>query len=98
MARMRDTTILVSTPPDVGMSIEVRGQRLDEALPRVEEFLDHAARNGRARVLLIHGKGTGAMRRAVRELLDRHPLVTRYETAERAEGGEGVTVAYIEAV
>ena len=96
--RMRNTTILVSTPPDVGVSIEVRGQRLDEALPKVEEFLDHAARNGRGRVLLIHGKGTGAMRRAVRELLDRHPLVTRYETAERTEGGEGVTVAYLETV
>ena len=98
VARMRDTAILVSAPPDVGMSIEVRGQRLDEALPKVEEFLDHAARNGRARVLLIHGKGTGAMRRAVREMLDRHPLVKSYETAERAEGGEGVTVAYLETV
>jgi len=49
-------------------------------------------------VLLIHGKGTGAMRRAVRELLDRHPLVTSYETAERAEGGDGVTVAHLETV
>ena len=98
IARMRDTTILVSTPPDVGMSIEVRGQRLDEALPKVEEFLDHASRNGRGRVLLIHGKGTGAMRRAVRELLDRHPLVTSYETADRTEGGDGVTVAFLETV
>ena len=49
-------------------------------------------------MLLIHGKGTGTMRRAVRELLDRHPLVKSYETAERAEGGEGVTVAYLETV
>ena len=75
--------------------IEVRGQTLDEALPKVEEFLDHAARNGRARVLLIHGKGTGAMRRAVRELLDRHPLVTSYETAERAEGACVLRIAEI---
>ena len=97
-SRMRDTTILVSAPPDVGLTIEVRGQTLDEALPRVEEFLDHAARNGRGRVLVIHGKGTGAMRRVVRELLERHPLVTRFEPAERAEGGEGVTVAYLESV
>ncbi|MSQ30910.1 MAG: endonuclease MutS2 [Dehalococcoidia bacterium] len=95
-ARMRETTISISTPLDVGPSIEVRGQRLADALPRIEEFLDRAARGGRPRVLLIHGKGTGTMRRAVRELLDRHPLVTRYETAERAEGGDGVTVAYIE--
>ena len=98
VSHMRETTIAVSIPPDVGMSIEVRGQRLDEALPRVEEFLDHASRNGRARVLLIHGKGTGAMRRAVRELLDRHPLVKSHEPADRTEGGEGVTVAYLETV
>jgi DNA mismatch repair protein MutS2 len=73
--------------------IEVRGQRIDEALPKVEQFLDNAARSGHARVRLIHGRGTGTLRRAVRELLDRHPLVTEYETADPKEGGEGVTVA-----
>lgn len=72
--------------------IEVRGQRLDEAIPRVEQFLDAAARSGHGRVRLIHGRGTGTLRRAVRELLDGHPLVTGYETAEPREGGEGVTV------
>ncbi|MSQ42407.1 MAG: endonuclease MutS2 [Dehalococcoidia bacterium] len=96
--RLRASTIAVSAPPDVGASIEVRGQTLDEALPRIEEFLDRAARGGRARVLLIHGKGTGTLRRAVRELLERHPLVTSFETAERGEGGEGVTVAYLDTV
>ena len=79
----------------VADEIEVRGQRLDEALPKVELFLDHAARAGKHRVFLIHGKGTGAMRRAVREMLDHHPLVMSYETAARQEGGEGVTVAYL---
>jgi DNA mismatch repair protein MutS2 len=79
-------------PPDVGEEIEVRGQTLDQALPRVEDFLDRAARAGRIRVRVIHGKGTGTLRRAVRELFDRHPLVTGYETAARNEGGEGVTV------
>ena len=73
--------------------IEVRGQRIDEAIPHVEQFLDAAARSGHGRVRLIHGRGTGTLRRAVRELLDRHPLVTGYETAEPREGGEGVTVA-----
>ena len=73
--------------------IEVRGQRIDEAIPRLEQFLDAAARSGHGRVRLIHGRGTGTLRRAVRELLDRHPLVTGYETAEPRDGGEGVTVA-----
>ncbi|MEX2446958.1 MAG: endonuclease MutS2 [Dehalococcoidia bacterium] len=95
---LRDTRFAVAAPPDPGLSIEVRGQTLDEAIPRVEDFLDRAARSGRPRVLLIHGKGTGTLRRAVRELLDRHPLVTGYETADRSEGGEGVTVAHLAAV
>ncbi|MGE0134263.1 MAG: endonuclease MutS2 [Dehalococcoidia bacterium] len=85
-------------PANVANEIEVRGQTLDEAMPRVEEFLDLAARAGKHRVYLIHGKGTGTLRRAVRELLDRHPLVTSYETATRHEGGEGVTVAYLAGV
>ncbi|MBX7110310.1 MAG: endonuclease MutS2 [Dehalococcoidia bacterium] len=85
-------------PANVANEIEVRGQRLDEAMPRVEEFLDLAARAGKHRVYLIHGKGTGTLRRAVRAMLDRHPLVTSYETAARQEGGEGVTVAYLAGV
>lgn len=86
---------LPAAPTPVADEIEVRGQTLDEALPKVESFLDQAARNGKHRVFLIHGKGTGAMRRAIREILDRHPLVVSYETAVRQEGGEGVTVAYL---
>ncbi|MYH41952.1 MAG: endonuclease MutS2 [Chloroflexi bacterium] len=87
---------LPSTPvDDPGESIEVRGRTLDEALPAVEEYLDRAIRSGRSRVLVIHGKGTGTLRRAVRELLARHPLVASHEPAESAEGGEGVTVAHL---
>ena len=48
---------------------------------------------GHGRVRVIHGRGTGTLRRAVREMFDRHPLVTGYETAQPKEGGEGVTVA-----
>jgi len=82
-------------PSPVADEIEVRGQTLLEALPKVEDFLDKAARAGKHRVFLIHGKGTGVMRRAVRDILDRHPLVTSYETAARQDGGEGVTVAFL---
>ena len=85
--------LTVPAAPWSPSEIEVRGQRIDEALPHVEQFLDAAARSGHGRVRLIHGRGTGTLRRAVRELLDRHPLVTGYETADPKEGGEGVTVA-----
>ena len=92
--------VAVSTPPapSAPEQIEIRGQIVAEALPSVEAFLDDAARAGRERVRIIHGKGTGALRRAVRELLARHPLVTAYESGTSQEGGEGVTVALLAAV
>jgi DNA mismatch repair protein MutS2 len=87
--------IRVPLAPFASESIEVRGQTIEEALPAVDLFLDQAARAGLARVRVIHGRGTGTLRRAVRELLSGHPLVTAYETAEPAEGGVGVTVVRI---
>ena len=81
---------------DIGEEVDLRGRTIDEALPAVDTFLDRVSRSGRARVRIIHGKGTGTLRRAVRDLLDRHPLVTRFDTAERSEGGEGVTIAYLQ--
>tara|TARA_B100000029_G_scaffold378292_2_gene373017 strand:- start:12859 stop:15276 length:2418 start_codon:yes stop_codon:yes gene_type:complete len=88
------TTDKINFPkkPTVPSEIEVRGQSLDDALPQVESFLDMAARFGHDRVRVIHGRGTGAMRVAVRELFDRHPLVLGYQTAELRDGGIGVTV------
>ena len=70
----------------------MRGQTLDEALPRVERFLDEGFRAGVPRLRVVHGKGTGRMRQAVRELLAKHPLVKGFEFASPQEGGEGVTV------
>ena len=89
--------VAIRTPPapSAPEQIEIRGQIVAEALPSVEAFLDDAARAGRARVRIIHGKGTGALRRAVRELLAGHPLVTGYESGTPQEGGEGVTVALL---
>ena len=92
-----EVIVAIRTPPapSAPEQIEIRGQIVAEALPSVEAFLDDAARAGRERVRIIHGKGTGALRRAVRELLARHPLVTAYETGTAQEGGEGVTVALL---
>ncbi|HEX9079464.1 MAG TPA: Smr/MutS family protein, partial [Desulfuromonadaceae bacterium] len=64
----------------------------DDALALVEKFLDQAALQGRGEVRIIHGKGTGALMRAVRELLERHPLVEAARPGEPFEGGDGVTV------
>ncbi len=75
------------------MEIHRRGQRVEEALINLEQYLDDAFRAGLPFVRVVHGKGTGVMRQAVRELLGGHPLVRSYETAAREQGGEGVTVA-----
>jgi DNA mismatch repair protein MutS2 len=68
------------------------GHRVDEALDELEPFLNQASLAGLHEVVVIHGMGTGALRRAVREHLDGHPLVESYRQGEQAEGGAGVTV------
>jgi DNA mismatch repair protein MutS2 len=84
--------VLPPPPAYAAEEIEVRGQTLDEALPKVEKFIDDGFRAGVPRLRVIHGKGTGKMRLAVRELLGKHPLVKGFDFAAPAEGGEGVTV------
>ncbi|MGI8926318.1 MAG: endonuclease MutS2 [Tepidiformaceae bacterium] len=93
----RRTTAAVTVPagPAVGMELDLRGQRAEEALMRFEGYLDDAFRSGLPFVRIIHGKGTGALRAAIREALTGHPLVRRFETAPANEGGEGVTIAIL---
>ena len=74
---------------------DLRGQRVAEALVALGEALDRAARIGRDRLLVIHGLGTGALRRAVREHLSGSPLVTAVETAPTDEGGDGASIALL---
>jgi DNA mismatch repair protein MutS2 len=86
------TRIVLPQAPLAQTEIQVRGQTLDEALPQIEKFLDEGFRAGLARLRVVHGKGTGKMRNAVRDLLRTHPLVKGYDYAPQPEGGEGVTV------
>ena len=88
---------VVNVPPadTVPFELNLRGQRAEEAVRRFEERLDEAFRAGLPFVRVIHGKGTGALRAAIREALARHPLVRRYETAPPQEGGDGVTIAVL---
>ena len=71
--------------------LNVRGMRVDEALFRVEEFLDKAVRDGMSSVRIVHGKGTGALRQAVRELLSGHPLARSHAPEAPERGGDGAT-------
>jgi DNA mismatch repair protein MutS2 len=84
--------IVLPQAPAASTEIQVRGQTLDEAIPKIERFLDEGFRAGLSRLRVVHGKGTGKMRNAVRDMLARHPLVKGFEFAPLPEGGEGVTV------
>ena len=78
--------------PDLEM--DLRGLRVDEAVARVDTALNDAALDGASLLRIIHGKGTGALRRAIREYLSGHPLVSGAGDGE-GPGGEGVTVAQL---
>ena len=58
----------------------------------VEQYLDDAFMAGLPTVRLVHGKGTGALRKTVRALLSAHPLVESFSDGEPSEGGAGATV------
>jgi DNA mismatch repair protein MutS2 len=80
-------------PPSPGMELDLRGLTVDDMLGELDRYLDTAYLAGLPFVRIIHGKGTGALRQAVREELRSHPLVSEFRAGENNEGGEGVTVA-----
>jgi DNA mismatch repair protein MutS2 len=87
------TPVDVATKPaSPGLELDLRGQRVEDAIPALEDYLDAAYLAGLPFVRIIHGKGTGALRTAIRDRLRGHPLVQRYETGQPNEGGDGVTV------
>jgi DNA mismatch repair protein MutS2 len=75
-----------------GLEIDLRGQTVEEALPRLDKYLDDSYLAELPFVRVIHGKGEGILRRAVREMLNGHPLVESHRPGEEHEGGDGVTV------
>ena len=76
-----------------GIELDLRGRRVDDALDALEGYLDSAYLANLPYVRIIHGKGTGRLRDAVREALRGHPHVRSFEGGKANEGGEGVTVA-----
>ena len=79
-------------PPSPGMELDLRGMTVDDMLLELDRYLDQAYLSGLPFVRIIHGKGTGALRQAVREELRGHPLVSSFQAGENNEGGDGVTV------
>ncbi|MCS7061106.1 MAG: endonuclease MutS2, partial [Anaerolineae bacterium] len=79
-------------PASPGMELDLRGLTSDEGLSRLEQYLERAARASLPYVRIIHGKGTGALRRAIRNAIKDNPLVRSFEAGQESEGGDGVTV------
>jgi DNA mismatch repair protein MutS2 len=74
-------------------TIDIRGSRVADAEFEIDKAITQAVTSGA--LWIIHGKGTGRLRQGVHEFLERHPLVDRFELTQQAEGGAGVTVAYL---
>ncbi|MFC0297248.1 endonuclease MutS2 [Geobacillus jurassicus] len=76
----------------VGLELDLRGERYEDALIRLEKYLDDAVLAGYPRVSIIHGKGTGAIRQGVQQFLKQHRAVKSFRFGEANEGGTGVTI------
>jgi DNA mismatch repair protein MutS2 len=85
--------VTVRTAPRQGsaLRLDVRGFRASEAVLEVERFLDRALLGGYGQVDILHGTGTGALRRAIHDALRRNPAVRTFAVAPADQGGEGVT-------
>lgn len=89
------TSVVLPEAESPGIEVHLRGMRAEQALDLLEKHLDRAYLAGLPYVRVVHGKGTGTLRKLAREFLQNSPLVNSYETASPAEGGEGVTLAHL---
>jgi len=76
----------------VKLELDLRGERYEDALLKVEKYIDDALLANYPRVSIIHGKGTGALRTGVTDYLKHHRSVKRIRLGEAGEGGSGVTI------
>jgi DNA mismatch repair protein MutS2 len=89
----RTMATLKNRDSHVKLELDLRGERYEDALARVEKYIDDALLSNYHQVSIIHGKGTGALRQGVQQYLKKHPRVKSYRFGEAGEGGSGVTVA-----
>jgi DNA mismatch repair protein MutS2 len=79
----------------VDTTLDVRGNRVDDAVAQVDRFVDESLLAGRDAIFVVHGHGTGALRSAIRSHLQTHQGIEKLRPGEQAEGGDGVTVAFL---
>ncbi|PMP85990.1 MAG: hypothetical protein C0174_02845 [Thermodesulfobium narugense] len=74
--------------------ISVRGLRAEEAIQKVEKFIDKSLISNIPYVRIVHGKGEGILRKIIHEILEKHPQVKSFNLADPHEGGAGVTIVH----
>ena len=77
---------------NVSSSVDLRGMDSEEAIYTVDKYLDEACLGGLNEATIIHGKGTGVLRKTITDMLRRHGNVKAYRLGNYGEGGSGVTV------
>ncbi len=94
-AETRESEPVAALHPSPGIELDIRGVRVEEGIERLIRYLDSAFLARLPFVRIIHGKGTGRLRQAVRETLTASKQVRSWEEGQDGEGGPGVTVAHL---
>lgn len=89
---VKSTTAFESKTKNVSTEVDVRGQTLDEAWDNVSKFLDDCYLAGISPVSIIHGKGTGILRKGLQDMLRKYKYVKSYRSGRYGEGEDGVTI------
>ncbi len=90
--KSRYSSIAMNKAKEISTEIDLRGLTVDETIEKVDTYLDDAILAGVSGVTLIHGKGTGALRQAVNDMLKNRPNIKSFRLGNIDEGGSGVTV------
>ncbi|MCK4961709.1 MAG: Smr/MutS family protein, partial [Anaerolineales bacterium] len=91
----RESSVRKGIAPAPPLELDLRGHTVDEGLEELERRLDAAYLAGMPFVRVIHGKGTGRLREAIRQALHGNPYVASFEPGKAREGGDGVTVVQL---
>ena len=83
---------LRDSPAEARAELNVIGRTTDEAVDEADKFLDKAFLNSLQQVRIVHGHGTGALRKAIADFLRNHPHVARFAQAPQDQGGAGATI------
>jgi DNA mismatch repair protein MutS2 len=95
LRRSAKTEIHLAAEQEAQSELNVIGRTTDEAVDAVDKFLDEASLASLSQVRIVHGHGTGALRRAIAGLLDGHPHVSRFLPAPPDQGGAGATLVQL---